>query len=155
MGRVSAIFIAFCMALIAAAIVSWLAVGFTGMEASVLGVAVMTALVLVNSVSGRQRDRYDVGSQIADLSRATADIGRQVSELDRRIVAMEGEVASAVDRSREMTEPLVGEIDELGQLVKELADAVAAHEQMIESATAHTPPSRANPFGPMAGPALA
>ena len=60
-----------------------------------LAVAVMTALVLMNSVTGRQRDRYDMGGQIADLSRATADIGRQVSELDRRLVAMEGEVAAA------------------------------------------------------------
>jgi cyclic-di-GMP phosphodiesterase, flagellum assembly factor TipF len=152
MGRVGAVFIAFCMALVAAAagIVSWLAVGFTGMEASVLGVAVMTALVLVNSVTGRQRDRYDMGGQIADLSRATADIGRQVSELDRRLVGMEGEVAAAMDRTRSATEPLASEIDELGGLVKELADAVAAHEQMLESAIANATPPR-----PMAAPALA
>src|SRR3954454_17766560 len=152
MGRVSAFLVAFCMALIAAAagIVSWLVFSFTGMEASVLGVAVMTALVLINSVSGRQRDRYDMGSQIADLSRATADIGRQVSELDRRIVGMEGEVAAAMDRTRSATEPLASEIDELGGLVKELADAVAAHEQMLESAIAHATPPR-----PTAAPALA
>ncbi len=68
---------------------------------------------------------------------------------------MEGEVASAVDRTGQMTEPLVGEIDELGQLVKELADAVAAHEQMLENMTSHAPPSRAAPFGPVTGPALA
>jgi len=152
MGRMSAFLIAFCMALIAAAaaIVSWLAAGFTGMEASVLGVAVMTALVLINSVSGRQRDRYDMGSQIADLSRATADIGRQVSELDRRIVGLEGEVAAAMDRTRSATEPLASEIDELGGLVKELADAVAAHEQMLESAIANATPPR-----PAAAPAPA
>src|SRR3954469_9196370 len=147
MGRVSAFLVAFCMALIAAAagIVSWLVFSFTGMEASVLGVAVMTALVLINSVSGRQRDRYDMGSQIADLSRATADIGRQVSELDRRIVGLEGEVAAAMDRTRSATEPLASEIDELGGLVKELADAVAAHEQMLESAIANATPQRPTP----------
>src|SRR6476619_5244563 len=152
MGRLNAIFIAFCMVLIAASagIVSWLAAGFTGMEATVLGVAVMTALVLINSVTGRQRDRYDMGGQIADLSRATADIGRQVSELDRRIVGMEGEVAAAMDRTRTATEPLASEIDELGGLVKELADAVAAHEQMLESAIANATPPR-----PVAAPALA
>src|SRR4051812_9946011 len=147
MGRVSAFLVAFCMALIAAAagIVSWLVFSFTGMEASVLGVAVMTALVLINSVSGRQRDRYDMGSQIADLSRATADIGRQVSELDRRLVGLEGEVAAAMDRTRSATEPLASEIDELGGLVKELADAVAAHEQMLESAIANATPQRPTP----------
>ncbi len=152
MGRLNAFLIAFCMALIAAAagIVSWLAFSFTGMEATVLGVAVMTALVLINSVTGRQRDRYDMGGQIADLSRATADIGRQVSELDRRIVGLEGEVAAAMDRTRAATEPLASEIDELGGLVKELADAVAAHEQMLESAIANATPPR-----PAAAPAPA
>ena len=136
MGRLSAILVALCMALIAAsvAIACWLTLGFTGMEAAVLGVAVLTALVMVNSVTGRARDRSDVGNQIADLSRGTADIGRQVSELDRRMVALEGEIAAAMDRSRAVAEPLAAEIDELGGLVKELADAVAAHEQMLESA---------------------
>jgi cyclic-di-GMP phosphodiesterase TipF (flagellum assembly factor) len=110
----------------------------------------MTAQVLINSVTGRQRDRQDIGSQIVDLSRATADIGRQVSELDRRIVAMEGEVAAAMDRTRSATEPLASELDELGGLVKELADAVAAHEQMLESAIANATPPR-----PAAAPALA
>ena len=152
MGRLNAIFIAFCMVLIAASagIVSWLAFSFTGMEASVLAVAVMTAQVLINSVTGRQRDRYDMGGQIADLSRATADIGRQVSELDRRLVGMEGEVAAAMDRTRSATEPLASEIDELGGLVKELADAVAAHEQMLESAIANAPPPRPAALAPEA-----
>src|SRR3954465_6908189 len=152
MGRLNAIFTAFCMVLIAASagIVSWLAVSFTGMEATVLAVAVMTALVLINSVTGRQRDRHDIGGQIADLSRATGDIGRQVSELDRRLVGLEGEVAAAMDRTRSATEPLASEIDEPGGVVKELADAVAAHEQMLESAIANATPPR-----PMSAPALA
>src|SRR5204863_3542019 len=76
MGRLSAIFIAFCMVLIAASAgaVSFLSLGFTGMEASVVAIAMLTGLVMANSVTGRQRDRFDVGSQIADLSRGTADI---------------------------------------------------------------------------------
>src|SRR5437762_12602428 len=125
--------------------VTYLAFGFSGMEVSVVTVAVLTALVMVNSVTSRQRDRFDVGSQIADLSRGTADIGRQVSGLDRRIVALENEVAAVVDRNRATTEPLTAEIDELGQLVKELADAVAAHEQMLESAIHNAAPARGEP----------
>ena len=154
MGRLSAIFIAFCMVLIAgsAGVVTWLSLGFTGMEAAVVAIATLTALVMVNSVTGRQRDRFDFGSQIADLSRGTADIGRQVSELDRRMVGLENEVAAATDRSRATTEPLTAEIDELGQLVKELADAVAAHERMLESAIHDAAPARAEP---MRAPALA
>ena len=152
MGRLSAVFIAFCMLMVAgsAGIVTYLSFEFSGMEATVVTMAVLSALVMINSVTGRQRDRSDVGGQIADLSRGTADIGRQVSELDRRIVAMEGEVAAAMERSRATTEPLTSEIDELGQLVKELADAVAAHEQMLESAIHNATPAR-----PMPVPALA
>src|SRR5687768_3098833 len=145
MGRLSAVFIAFCMVLIAASVgvVAYLSFSFTGMEASVVTIATLTALVMINSVTGRQRDRSDIGGQIADLSRGTADIARQVSELDRRIHAMEGEVAAAMDHSRAATEPLGSEIDGLGQLVKELADAVAAHEQMLESAIHNATPGRA------------
>ncbi|MEJ0075463.1 MAG: EAL domain-containing protein [Alphaproteobacteria bacterium] len=47
-----------------------------------------------------------------------------------------------MDRTRSATEPLASEIDELGGLVKELADAVAAHEQMLESAIANATPPR-------------
>jgi cyclic-di-GMP phosphodiesterase TipF (flagellum assembly factor) len=154
MGRLSAVFIAFCMVMIAGSVgvVTYLSFAFTGMEASVVTVAVLTALVMVNSVTGRQRDRSDVGGQIADLSRGTADIGRQVSELDRRIVAMEGEIATAMDRSHAATEPLTAEIDELGQLVKELADAVATHEQMLESAIHNATPARASIPAPALAP---
>jgi cyclic-di-GMP phosphodiesterase, flagellum assembly factor TipF len=136
MGRLSAIFIALSMMLIAASvgIVLYLTFAYTGMEATVVGVAVLTGLVMVNSVTSRSRDRMDIGAQIADLSRGTADIGRQVSELDRRLVALEEEVATAVDNARAATEPLGAEIDELGHLMKELADSVATHEQMLESA---------------------
>ena len=148
MGRLSAVFIAFCMLLIAASvgIVCYLSLGFSGVEASVIAIAVMTALVMVNSVTARQRDRYDVGAQIADLSRGTADMARQVSELDRRLVAIESDVVAALETSRAQAEPLANEIGELGGLVKDLADAVAAHEQMLESAIAHATPQRPAPL---------
>jgi cyclic-di-GMP phosphodiesterase TipF (flagellum assembly factor) len=141
MGRLSAIFIAVCMVLVAASVgaVAFLSFTFTGMEASVVTIAVLTALVMVNSLTTRQRDRYDVGSQIADLSRGTADIGRQVSELDRRMVALEQDVVAAIKKNQAATEPLAAEIGELGELLKELADAVAAHEQILENAIIDEP----------------
>ena len=155
MGRLSAVFIAFCMLLIAASvgIVTYLSFGFSGVEAAVIAIAVMTAAVMVNSVTTRQRDRYDVGAQIADLSRGTADMARQVSELDRRLVAIENDVVAALERSRDATLPLASEIGELGGLVKDLADAVAAHEQMLESAIANATPQRPAPMSAPTAPA--
>jgi len=49
MGRLSAIFISVCMVLVAASVgaVAFLSFGFTGMEASVVTIAVLTALVIV------------------------------------------------------------------------------------------------------------
>src|SRR4029077_21184447 len=52
---------------------------------------------------------------------------------------------AVADRNHATTEPLTAEIDELGQLVKELADAVAAHEQMLESAIHNAAPARGEP----------
>src|SRR5262245_39331072 len=158
MGRVGAIFIACCMVLIAGSVgvVAYLSFAFTGVEATVVAIAVMTALVMINSISGRTRDRGDLGAQIADLSRGTADIGRQLSELDRRVEAIEGGMGAILDRSRSATEPLAAEIDELGSLVKDLADAVAAHEQMLESAIHNATPTRLAPAPPhAAAPAFA
>jgi cyclic-di-GMP phosphodiesterase TipF (flagellum assembly factor) len=157
MGRLSAVFVAFCMLLIATSVglVTYLSFGFSGVEAAVIAIAVMTALVMVNSVTTRQRDRYDVGSQIADLSRGTADMGRQVSELDRRLVAIENDVVAALEKSRAQTAPLANEIGELGGLVKDLADAVAAHEQMLESAIANATPQRPAPMSAPTAPGRA
>jgi len=157
MGRLSAVVVAFCMLLIATSVglVTYLSFGFSGVEAAVIAIAVMTALVMVNSVTTRQRDRYDVGSQIADLSRGTADMARQVSELDRRLVAIENDVVVALERSRAQTAPLANEIGELGGLVKDLADAVAAHEQMLESAIANATPQRPAPMSAPTAPGRA
>ena len=48
MGRLSAIFVTFCMALIAGSVgvVAYLSFGFTGMEACVIAIAAMTALAM-------------------------------------------------------------------------------------------------------------
>jgi cyclic-di-GMP phosphodiesterase TipF (flagellum assembly factor) len=150
MGRISAIFIAICLALIAGSVgaVVYLWFGFTGMESAVVAIATATALVMINAITGRARDRNDVGAQIADLSRGTADIGRQMSEIDRRMVALEADLKATNDRTLAATGPLGTEIDELGQLVKELADAVATHERMFAAA-----PVRAA-TAPAAAPAL-
>ena len=155
MGRLSAVFIAFCMLLIAASvgIVAYLSFGFSGMEAAVIAIAVMTALVMVNSVTTRQRDRYDVGS---------AD--RRPLARHRRHGAAGVRARPAAGRDRErgrgragehrapQTEPLANEIGELGGLVKDLADAVAAHEQMLESAIANATPARPAPAPAPAAP---
>ena len=87
MIRISTIFIAICMVLVAASLglVLHAVAGFRGTESAIVALTALTFLILYNAVSMRLRDRTDVGSQISDLSRGTADLARQVAEFGRRI----------------------------------------------------------------------
>jgi cyclic-di-GMP phosphodiesterase TipF (flagellum assembly factor) len=138
MIRISTIFIAICMVLVAASLglVLHSVAGISGSESAIVALTALTFLILYNAVSMRLRDRSDVGSQIADLSRGTADLARQVAEFGRRLVAVEGRVASANSASADRIQVLAGEISELGMLVKQLAVSVASHDDMLAAGAA-------------------
>ncbi|NOJ42371.1 EAL domain-containing protein [Bradyrhizobium australiense] len=146
MIRISTIFIAICMVLVAASLglVLHAVAGFNGTESAIVALTALTFLILYNAVSMRLRDRSDVGGQIADLSRGTADLARQVAEFGRRLAAVEGRVVSANTASSDRIQAVVGEINELGDLVKQLAVSVASHEDMLASA-APAPAGRPDP----------
>jgi cyclic-di-GMP phosphodiesterase TipF (flagellum assembly factor) len=143
MIRISTIFIAICMVLVAASLglVLYSVAGFSGSESAIVALTTLTFLILYNAVSMRLRDRTDVGGQIADLSRGTADLARQVAEFGRRLAAVEGRVVSANSAGADRIQAVVGEINELGVLVKQLAVSVAAHDDMLSSSV----PSAAAP----------
>ncbi|MBR1152147.1 EAL domain-containing protein [Bradyrhizobium sp. JYMT SZCCT0428] len=145
MIRISTIFIAICMVLVAASLglVLHAVAGISGTESAIVALTALTFLILYNAVSMRLRDRSDVGSQIADLSRGTADLARQVAEFGRRLAAVEGRVVSATSASSDRIQAVVGEINELGVLVKQLAVSVASHEDLIASGAAAAPPAPA------------
>src|SRR5215210_6725594 len=136
MIRISTIFIAICMVLVAASLglilYSW--AGINGMESAIVALTALTFLILYNAVSMRLRDRTDVGGQIADLSRGTADLARQVAEFGRRLAAVEGRVVSANSAGSDRIQAVLGEINELGGLVKQLAISVASHEDLLAAA---------------------
>ena len=160
MLRITAIFIAVCVVLIAASLgaLVYLVLGLSVAESGIVALAALTALALYNTLSTRVRDRTDVGEQIADLSRGTADLAKQVAELGRRVVALESE-PSAGPKVRGMNDPLAVEIGELGGLLRQLAETVAMHEARLAatgpgsfvasvSAAAHLMPL--TPSGPVA-----
>src|SRR5512141_2379458 len=97
MIRISTIFVAICMVLVAASLglILYSVAGIGGSESAIVALTALTFLILYNAVSMRLRDRSDVGGQIADLSRGTADLARQVAEFGRRLAAVEGKVVSA------------------------------------------------------------
>jgi cyclic-di-GMP phosphodiesterase, flagellum assembly factor TipF len=149
MIRISTIFIAICMVLVAASLglVLHSVAGISGSESAIVALTALTFLILYNAVSMRLRDRSDVGSQIADLSRGTADLARQVAEFGRRLAAIEGRVVSANSAGADRIQAVVGEINELGGLVKQLAASVASHDDLISSGVLAAAPAAASKPG--------
>jgi cyclic-di-GMP phosphodiesterase TipF (flagellum assembly factor) len=147
MIRISTIFIAICMVLVAASLglVLYSVAGISGSESAIVALTALTFLILYNAVSMRLRDRTDVGGQIADLSRGTADLARQVAEFGRRLAAVEGRLVSANSTGADRIQAIAGEIGELGVLVKQLAASVASHDEMLSaSASSAAAPAPVN-----------
>src|SRR4249919_3098052 len=158
MRRISAIFIAVCVMLIAASVGAVLYLGFNvaASTSAIVALAALTGMALFNTVSNRLRDRNDLGDQIADLSRGTADLARQVAEISRRLNAAEIKIASPAHRARAAGDPLATEIGELGGLVKQIAETVASHAAALQkqgaiSARAATSPPKADAVRPVEG----
>jgi cyclic-di-GMP phosphodiesterase, flagellum assembly factor TipF len=139
MVRFSAIFVATCMALIAVSlgVVAYLSFDFTALEAALVGLAVLMALLVYNTLAARLRERSDSREQISALTRTSGDMMRQLAEFGRRITAIDNRVERAFDRSTEKAQPLVSELAELSSQVKDLAGSVAAYDAALTTAGGH------------------
>ncbi len=150
MIRISTIFIAICMVLIAASLglILYSVAGLTVSESGLVALTALTFLILYNAVSLRLRDRSDVHGQISDLSQGTADLAHQVTEFGRRLGTIEARLAAPDTRGQDRIHSVIGEIGELGSLVKQLADSVAAHDELLTAAArlAATRPSTPAPL---------
>ena len=157
MIRISTIFVAICMVLVAASLglIVYSMAGLSIWESAIVALAALTFLILYNAVSMRLRDRTDVGGQIADLSRGTADLARQVAEFGRRMVALENRLTTTDANGQDRIHSVMGEISELGSLVKELAQSVAAHDELLSAAAAPVPATAMNDIAEVATPSAA
>ncbi|MBB1093395.1 EAL domain-containing protein [Rhodopseudomonas palustris] len=144
MFRISTIFIAICMVLVSVSLgtVVYSLAGFSAGESAIVALATLTFFVLYSAVSMRLSDRADPSHQIADLSRGTADLARQIAEFGRRLAVVEGKVVAANATNQDRIQVAMGEIGELGLLVKQLAASVATHEDMLAGAAPGAPPRR-------------
>jgi cyclic-di-GMP phosphodiesterase TipF (flagellum assembly factor) len=126
--------------------VGYFAFGFSGADAVIVAIAVVTGLTLYNGLSTRLNVRSVVGPQLAELARGGADLARQMAELGRRLAAVESKLERSLVKNQVMTEPLTAEISELGALVNQLAETVAMHEaQLSEIALAESEPAESPP----------
>jgi len=130
MLRLTAIFIAICVIVIAASLgaLAYLIFGLSGMESVLIGLIALSGLILTNMVVSRLQDRDLYGRKIDDLSNGIAELARQVADMTRRQIALESLQAT---RASSRNDVLAVEIGELGGLVKQLAETIAEHETRL------------------------
>jgi cyclic-di-GMP phosphodiesterase TipF (flagellum assembly factor) len=159
--RFGTVFVAICMLIIAASAgaAAYLYLGFDRAAAISVSLAALAVLALHHSLTTRISIRSAVSRQLADLSRGSADLARQVAEMGRRLPAMERKVENSLDLARAATDPLAAEIGELGTLVKQLAETVAAQQTALTELARSPPPQPAEQAAvvpvPTPAPALA
>ncbi len=132
MLRLTAIFIAICVVLIAASLgaVGYLVFGLTVAEASIVALTAMTALALYNTVTvaaARSQRRRRTDRRPVARHRRSRPPGRRTrppGDCGRDIRKPPGAPAAPND-------PLAAEIGELGVLVKQLAETVATHDARL------------------------
>jgi cyclic-di-GMP phosphodiesterase TipF (flagellum assembly factor) len=153
MIRLSALFVAICMVLIAGSFgaLLYLTVGLTGAEAVAVSVAALTGLAIYNTVAVRAQAQSGLGEQLADLSRGTADLARQVAEQGRHLSELEKEGDTAVGKALAAVQPIQSELSELGALLSQLAQTVAS----LEIAARSPPVQERRRLQPSAAPAQA
>src|ERR1700722_7096544 len=138
MVRIGAIFTALCMVLIAASLgaVLFLRFGLPAADSALAALGLLTVLAFYNAVSGRRRDRIVMNDQLASLARGSGDLARQLAEFSRRLAAAEdktGSSSSGASSTKGAGQPLAAEIEELSRLVRQLAESVAQHEQVLSA----------------------
>jgi cyclic-di-GMP phosphodiesterase, flagellum assembly factor TipF len=135
MVRISAIFIAGCMVLIAASLgaVLFLRFGLSLTNAALAAVGVLTVLAVYNAIAWRKQDRAEVSNQVSNIARGSGDLARQLAEFDRRLGFMESKVETVLDRALSTARPLANELEELSRLVNHLAETVAQHDAALSA----------------------
>jgi len=130
MLRISAVFIAVCMMLIAGAagLAVYLRFGFTGAESALVALGTLTGLAVYNTIAARKRDRVETSNQLANLARGSGDLAHQLAEFSLRLNTMEAKVDTVVDRALATAQPLAAELEELSAMVRQLAGSAAAPE---------------------------
>ena len=128
--RIGSIFIILCMALVAGSIGAALhylaAVPVT--ECAYISLAILFALMTLEVIASRNRDKTEMTGRIEELSRAASDISREVGTLSRRVSALENATNAEM---KSLTAPLSQEIGELADLVENLAESVAVHDALL------------------------
>eukprot|EP00903_Cladosiphon_okamuranus_P001070 g1068.t1 len=108
-------------------------------EAVSLSLALMCTMILFHLLIGRARDRGAVNEAVERLEERMTDLDEDVGNLEGRLTGMEH---SAPRRTRAEIDPLFAEVEVLGTLVKQMAEAMSDLETKVEDQQAIAPPPR-------------
>ncbi|MES0880206.1 EAL domain-containing protein [Roseibium sp. SCP14] len=122
-------------------------------EAVSLSLALMCTMILIHLLIGRARDRGAVSEAVDRLEDRMADLDEDVGNLEVRLTGMEHTMPR---RTRAEIDPLFAEVEVLGTLVKQMAEAMSDLETRVEDQQALAPPPQMQglPPQPQAQPQL-
>lgn len=106
-------------------------------EAVSLSLALMCTMILIHLLIGRARDRGAVSEAVDRLEERMADLDEDVGNLEGRLTGMEHTMPR---RTRAEIDPLFAEVEVLGTLVKQMAEAMSDLEARVEDQQAIAPP---------------
>ncbi|WP_186400729.1 EAL domain-containing protein [Stappia sp. P2PMeth1] len=131
MARATSIFIFLCMGVIAASVAAIMMFQFArpAGEALTLGLTLLCTMIVVHLVFARQRDRGDIAEKVAALEERVLEVDEDVSNIEGRLSGMETNLPR---RTREEIDPLFAEVEVLGSLIKQMAEAMAGMEERID-----------------------
>lgn len=131
MGRSATIFIAICMCVIALSAAAVLVFQFDRPfgEAVSLSLALMCTMIMFHLLLGRARDRSDVSEAVDRLEDRMVEIDEDVGNLEGRLTGVERTIPR---KFREEIDPLFAEVEVLGSLVKQMAEAMTDLETRVE-----------------------
>ncbi len=131
MLKPGSIFIAFCMALVAASLAAILVVGL-GMHLPMAiagGIAGVTVIALVNKLVVQGGMARPATLRFFELEERIGLIAERVLTIEPRLMRID---QAAQDTARRTVEPIEKEVAELGTLVRSLAEQVQAHETALQ-----------------------
>lgn len=142
MGRTATIFIAICMSVIAlsAAAVLVFQFGRPFGEAVSLSLALMCTMIMFHLLVARATDRSAVSDTVDRLEDRMVELDEDVGNLEGRLTGVERNIPR---RTREEIDPLFAEVEVLGSLVKQMAEAMTDLETRFEDQQRLAPPPAA------------
>ncbi|MTI00624.1 EAL domain-containing protein [Roseibium sp. RKSG952] len=139
MGRLAAIFVLFFVGGIAFASAALLMFHFGRPfgEAVALGLALMCTMIVIHFAVARAQERKAVAEAFARLEDRMSDFDEDLDTVESRVTGVEQTVP---DRTRAEMDPLFAEVELLGSLVKQMAEAMSDLEIRVEEQAALPPP---------------